>query len=406
MNVDDIKILLSEEVQNFICDHENDDIDKMLFKYHKEDLPIHLIAEQIKCRIKARKKFPTLSKKPFIYESTAFEQSSSEATANYKTNILSGNSIIDLTGGLGIDLLTIGNNFDKITYCDINESLVELFKYNSGFAGRKDYKVIHGDSIEHLKSTNEVYDWIYLDPARRSENRRSVDLEYCAPNVYENLDLLKSKAKNICIKVSPAFDYAEAAKRIPGLTNYVVVSVNNECKEVLLLIKPGTSNGSAVKQAVCLDEYGNVRFEIDNQGNEKTARSIYEAGPKYFYEPDVSIIKAGISEVLTLKHQVMFINHISDYMVSDVLVPEFPGRQFEIISIFPYKVDVIKKVLKEKGIKKANVAKRHFPINVDEIRKKLKLGEGGGDYLFFTKDSSDHQICYFTKKVEGTLSNV
>jgi len=403
---EDIKTILSQEIQNFIREHENDDLKKLLLKHHKENLPLSLIAEQIKCRVKAKKKFPTFSNKLLLYESTAFEQSSSEATAIFKKTFMSGESIVDLTGGLGIDLLTISSEFDKVTYCELNPSLVELFKYNSLCFRKKNVNVFEGDSIEHLKNTKEVYDWIYLDPARRSEDRRSVDLDYCSPNVYENLDLLKSKARKICIKVSPAFDFDEAVKRIPGLTKYIVVSVKNECKEVLLILDELSVHKTVIRQAVSLDEFGNVSFDLNDEGFSPASRSLGKAEANYFYEPDVAILKADISDCLILKHPLRFINNISDFMISDFLVPDFPGRAFKIESIIPFKVDSIKKHLKDNSIRKANISRRHFPLNVDEIRKKIKLAEGGDDYLFFTKDNNDHPICYFTKKVTGTLSDV
>ena len=396
----DIQLLVKDEVQLIIRNNENTPVDKLVLKLNGSKLPVHLIADQIKCRKKALKKFPTYSTKKLIYESTAFEQSSSEATAILKSRLMNGKRLIDLTGGLGIDTVTLSNNFNHVVYSEMNPNLVELFRYNSALFETQNIEINYGDSIEYLKKyMDKIFDWIYLDPARRDAGRRSVDLEYCSPNVYEHLDLLKEKSDNICIKVSPAFDFTEAERKLPGLADYIVVSVNNECKEVLLLIKKKPQ--TLTKHAVLLDEFGNILHEFSIPTDKTYERNIVAKPCKYFYEPDTAIIKSGLTNYIADKYQLSAINQSADFLTSNSFINDFPGRTFEAIEVLDYKPNKLNKYFAEQGIYKANIAKREFPKSVDEIRKELKLKEGGDDYLFLTKDSGGRAIIILTTKIQN-----
>ena len=393
----DIEKVRSMDVRKLIETFENDSVEKIIYKLKGTDLPINLIADQIKCRKKGMKKFSTFSKNNLLYESTAFEQSSSEATAIYKSTIMKGNKFIDLTGGLGIDTITLSNNFKLSIYSEMNPNLVTLFNYNSALFKNNNIQVNLGDSIDFLKNwKGDKFDWIYLDPARREAGRRSVDLEFCTPNVYENLELLKEKSKNICVKVSPAFDFTEAERKLPGLTDYIVISVNNECKEVLLLLRNEAEE--IKKHAIMLDEFGEIISQYSFSSHSVIQRNVTEKQNKYFYEPDSAIIKAGLTNFIAEKYHLSGLNTSADFLLSDTLIPEFPGRVFEIKEVHDYKPTLLKKQFSEKGIKKANVTKRDFPKSVEKIRKELKLAEGGDLYLFFTKDNSNRLICLLTQK--------
>lgn len=394
----DIKRICEEDVQKIIEKHFDKPIDKLLYFLRDKNLPGAFIADQIIIRKKAQKKFPTISQKNILFESTAYEQSSSEATAVYKSSLMKGDSLIDLTGGLGIDTLVLSKNFKRIIYSEINPNLVELFRYNSFLDDKKNIETNSGDSIEFLKNwRGKKFDWIYLDPSRRDGSRRSVDLEFCTPNIYDNLELFKKKAENICIKISPAFDFKEANRKLPELTNYIVISVNNECKEVLLLLKNGVDRQE--KSAVLLDEFGNISHEFSISISEIFEKKIAENFCRYFYEPDSAIIKAGLTDFISNQFGLSFINNRISYLTSDSIIKNFPGRTFEVLEALDYNPGKLQKYFREKGIKKANISKREFPKSVEEIKKELKLSDGGDNYFFFTKNISDKLLCVITKKL-------
>ena len=205
------------------------------------------------------KKLPKLSLSNLIYKKVSLEQASSELTANYKSTFIKGKRLIDLTGGLGIDSIYYSKVFDEVIYCELNKDLSEFSKSNFNELKINNISINNVDSINYLQTFNDKhFDWIYVDPARRDESKRSVDINYYSPNVIENFSLLKSKTKNLCIKVAPAFDITEAYKLFNELNDFQVVSVNNECKEVLLIFNFGKDD--KYKSAVVINNNGNVNF--------------------------------------------------------------------------------------------------------------------------------------------------
>jgi hypothetical protein len=364
-----------------------------------KDLPVRAIAEQLALRKKAGLKFPKLSARGLIFQKEAFEQSSGETAAAYKQKLISGKNLIDITGGLGIDLLYLSENFEKPVYCERNEVLCNLFRHNSRIFPSRKIEIIEGDSINALKQYPDNYfDWLYADPARREQGRRSVDLRYCSPNVVEHQELLFSKAKNLLLKLSPAFDVTEAAKLFPNLDEFIVVSVDGECKEILLLLKKEKSARGVKIKAVSLHSDDKPAYEIESILGENIVRyTAYEISG-HFYEPDAAIIKSRLTSKLARKYNLNFINEEADYLISSEYVKDFPGRSFLIKHVWEYKPKQITEKLNALGINKANISRRSFPLSPEEIRSKLKLKDGGDVYLFFTRDHEGKLICVYCMK--------
>lgn len=402
MNSNLIDKLLDIQVQNFIETHQDDSIHELILKYNgKTELPIKEIAEQIQCRKKASRKLPGLSKYKLLYKKVSLEQASSELTASYKSSRMHGKRMIDLTGGLGIDSIYFSKKFEEVYYCELNEELADLATHNFNLLGIKNIKVIKGDSIDALERFKDDYfDWIYADPSRRNEQLRSVDIKYLKPDVVSNIDLFRQKSGRICFKLAPAFDLTEAYRLFPELDNFEVVSVNNECKEVLLFITEITPEKKQTISAIILNQSGKTESYRALKNNQYLVHLVSPDNGMYFYEPDVAIRKAGLTGLIAERQKLSFISNESIYLVSNENKMNFPGRKFLIESVFRYNPKEIMKYLDEKGIVSANIARSDFPNKPDEIKNTLKLKDGGQDYLFFTKDFEQNLLFIHTSKID------
>ncbi len=397
-----IKILARNDVKQFIKNNSHLSTQEILLKHsRKSELPIKEIAEQIECRKKAEKKLPSLSKKNLIYKKISLEQSSSELTAEYKSSRVRGKRMIDLTGGLGIDSIYFSKIFDEVIYCEQSKELTEIVKHNFKMLDINNIQVKTGDSIEILKNyIDKHFDYIYVDPSRRNQSKRSVDIKYYSPDVLENFELLKSKTENLLLKLAPAFDITEAFNLFSELSEFSVVSVNNECKEVLLFFNFDKHYPRLqIKSAAILNE--NAETQIFNTKiDDGTPRLLGDPDENfYFYEPDAAIRKAGLSEIIADKFKLKFINPLSDYMVSDEEKNNFPGRKFKIEYRSAYNFKKIKKYLNDQKISRANISRNNFPMKPEEIKQTLKLQDGGDDYLFFSKNPKDKLLFIHCRRI-------
>lgn len=400
MRLEDIEILQSVEVRKFIENNQETDPHQLILKYSKKnDYPISAIAEQILCIKKAKKKLPSLTAKNFIFEKTALEQSSGEIAAKYKLELLKGERLIDLTGGLGIDFLTLSQNFNNAVICEKQSLLVNLLKANlPKFLDMNKIVIREGDSIEILKSyPDKFFDWIYADPARRDKTQRSVDLNFCSPNVLEHFDILCMKSKNICLKLSPAFDLAEAKRLFPGLSKYIVLSVEGECKEVLLIIY---SNGGILKtsiEAVAIDKSNFVSRILVKQ--EKTFAKITSQIKEndFLFIPDPAIIKTDLTGKLATDLKLAFFNVNNHWLVGETRIENFPGRVYQIIETDKFNEKEFKRYLKRNKIKSALLNCKGTGISTEEMRKKMKLKDGGNIFFFFTRNDQG-EVIYMRSK--------
>lgn len=399
MNLEDLELLKNPEYYKYINIYKDFDSNELALKLSKNAmLPARAIAEQVLCYQKTKKKLPSFVDKNLIFDRVALEQSSSEASARYKSSLISGSSIIDLTGGLGIDELFFVNYFNKVVYCELNKVIYQIFNHNISQLNIPNIEINNTDSIEYIaKQNNNSFDWIYIDPSRRDAHRRSVDLEYCAPNVYDNMDLFFQKSENVMIKTAPAYDLTEAIRRFPNLTEIHVVSVDGECKEVLLLLNRNSEKINPKVFSVKLNSKNDKRFILSWEFNKKQIKGITEL-KSYFYEPDCSIIKSNLTPLLAEKYNLSFINKITPYLTNYEFIHDFPGRNFTVLDSLPFNEKLIKKYLKKNKISKANIAKRDFRLSVDDIRTRLKLKDGGEYYLFFTRNCNGKSIMIVCKK--------
>lgn len=401
MTKSELEELLKEESLEFIQRHLNDDPDLLALKFSGTgSLPIRAIAEQIRCIKKAAGKLPELSAHRLLYEKTALEQASSEYTARLKAKLYRGDKLIDLTGGLGIDDIFFSGSFREVIYCEQNPVLSEICRHNLNLLGIKNISVHEGDSLEILKTFPDKYfSLIYADPARRDENRRFIGLKNCSPDVVEAMPLMLKKSEKILIKASPAIEIEEIKRQFTNLKEFTVVSVDNECREVLLGFESGINETRdiVIKSQMISSASGTERTFMGSDVS-RSEKSVAGEVLHWFYEPDSAIIKSRLTAKLAEELSLKFLNNSIDFLTSSELRPDFPGRIFEVKKVLPYKLREITHYLKSEGISSANVSRRDFPDAPEKIRKLLKLKDGGMDYLFFTKDTSSRPIAIFCRK--------
>ena len=450
---------MNQATQDFIRQHQDDDVRQLAFlgsKYPEVDMPFAL--DQIRGRKMARVKLPRwASLEGIIYPPhISMEQCSSESTALYKaelaarllglpasssgTEMKAENEIefVDLTGGFGVDFSYIAARLGvKSMYVERQAHLCEAAKENFGRLGLKNAIVKNGDGIEVLHSLlpkkddaasaddslGITYDQplsllktklglkiIFIDPARRDDaGNKVVSLKDCTPDVTVLQEEMLSKADYVIIKLSPMLDWHRAISELSHVREVHIISVNNECKELLLVLSArnmgdmeASSADGEVKHA------GNLRIYCVNDAQSFVCDELdMESSPvriappvleemQYLYEPNASLMKAGCFGVLSDRYDARMLSKNSHLFVSQAPIEAFPGRSFRIIAVSSFNKKELKRHLS--GITKANIATRNFPLSVAELRKRLKLKDGGETYIFATTLSDESHVLVITEK--------
>ena len=396
MTHDELKILLQSDIQALLAEYRTDDPAAFALQFHgRSELPIRAMAEQLACRQRAVKKLPALSQHNQLYTPLALEQSSGELTAAYKASLMSGKRALDLTGGLGVDTMFLARMFQEVVYCERDSLLCAVAGHNLKVAGVANVEVKNGDSMSMLAEyPDNSFDWIFVDPARREQGQRSIALEAASPDVVASHDLLLRHAQRVCIKASPALEINGLKKLLPALHTIVVVSVDRECKEILLMLERAyPSDGPVHVKAVCLNADSSEITEVVGGG--ETPRVVAAAVKEYLYEPDPAIIKARLSAVLARDSGLQFVNKSVDYLTADRKTESFPGRSFRVVECVPYKPKSFRAFLERHAIAGASIQRRDFPLSAEELRKKYRILESERAFLFFTRDAAGHPLCIY-----------
>ncbi|MDQ8014610.1 MAG: class I SAM-dependent methyltransferase [Flavobacterium nitrogenifigens] len=387
--------ILHPEIQEFIKENTGADITKLaLQKNPFPEMDWILILNQIEARTKAKEKLPTwFETGNIIYPSKiSVEQTSSEKTAAYKASLISGESLIDLTGGFGVDDYYFSKKFKSITHCEINEQLSEIVAHNFKQLQVENCTFYAGDSMHLLEETNQKYDWIYIDPSRRNDSKGKVFmLKDCLPNVPELLDFYFEKSDSILIKTAPLLDISAGLSELKNVKNIHVIALENEVKELLFEIHKGYVGKITLKTANILKEKTET-FEFI-LGEESFP--IYNLPQQYLYEPNSAIMKSGGFDEISTAFQINKLHKHSHIYTSEDLI-DFPGRKFEIQKVISYHKNEMKNELANK---QANITTRNFPETVENIRKKWKIKNGGNLYCFFTTDVKDNKIVLICTKI-------
>lgn len=391
------KAILNKKVQEFIDVNLRLDTNGLILK---KSIFIEVsnkeLAEQIIAKLKCKDKLPTW----FGLESGLFpvkisiEQTSSEETAKYKASLISGKNIVDITGGFGVDDFYFSRNFESIIHCELNPELSEITEHNFKELGVGNCTFFAGDGLVLLQNSEEKFDWIYLDPSRRSDVKGKVFLlKDCLPNVPDNLELLFLKSNNVMMKTSPLVDISQGISELKGVKEIHVVAVKNEVKELLWILEKESSGDILIKTVNLIGEdKQEFEFALSSEGNQDPK---YSLPLNYLYEPNSAILKSGAFNQVSVQLELFKLNKHSHLYTSQDLIP-FPGRSFEIKEVIPFQ----KKVLKKRfGGSKANITIRNFPKKVDELRKDLNIKDGGDVYLFFTTNRTGEKVCLVCGKV-------
>lgn len=399
MTLDELRQLLLPKNLALLEEHGSDDPADFAMRFQgRQDIPARAIAEQLACRRKAAKKLPMLSLKGLLYSSLALEQASGEAAAAYKASIMSGERVIDLTGGLGVDTIFFSKEFRGVVYCERNPLLAELAAHNFRKLDITNVEILHGESLSILYSfPDNHFDWIFVDPARRESGRRSVGLVAASPDITAVHDQLLRKAPRVMIKASPALEPGGLRETLPTLSEIRVVSVDAECRESLLLLERGEQNDhSVLRKAVLLSKDGAVVYATSGTGTEERVVSLQVR--KYFYEPDAAVIRAGLTRKLAFDLGLSFVNGSVDYLTADVPIADFPGRVFRVMAVERYRPKTFRDFLRRHDIAGAALQRRDFPLRSEEIRRKFRLRESDSRFLFFTRDRDGELVCVYGVK--------
>lgn len=387
--------LLNKKVQNFIHDHLNEDISKLILKGSPfPDIKIQDIIEQIIAKKKCENKLPSWYQTENVYypNKLNIEQTSSEITAAYKANLIFGKSIIDVTGGFGVDSFYFAKRFENVIHCEIEKELSAIVTHNFEILKVSNMETVVADGLDFVMKNSTHFDWIYADPSRRNDAKGKVFLlQDCLPNIPENLKSLFEKTNHILLKLSPVLDLTSGINDLKFVKEIHVVAVQNEVKELLFILEKGYQNGIQIKTV-------NIKKETREEFN-----SVYHAAvdasfsnPKgYLFEPNAAILKAGLFN--DVSHQLKIDKiQVNSHLYTSNNIVLFPGRTFKILYQTSYDKKNLKKLIPSQ---KANITTRNFPQTVAQIRKKIGFKEGGDLYLFFTTNLQNKPIVLVCEKI-------
>jgi hypothetical protein len=378
-----IEKLVEKEVQEFILGHEHDD-EKVLVLKHKTilGLPTSLIAEQLSARRKARTKIPLYYNTTNIVYPPGLnlEQSSSEGTALFKLELIkhflpSHYKVADVTGGFGIDTFFLSKAFKKAYHVEPNAALQKIAAHNHSLLGAQHIVYKSETAEEFISSLNEKLDCIFIDPSRRSAGQKVFKLSDCEPNIVELLPRFFERSNYVLIKTSPLLDIQRGISELHGVERVWVVSVDNECKELLFLCNNSFSGETEII-AVNLSDKNQNDFKF-TFSKEKSLVSKISEPLSFIYEPNASILKAGAFKSIGELFHLNKIQTNTHLFTSPDLVADFPGRVFQILS--PVKEGKEIREIFTEG--KANIITRNYPLSPEQLKKKLKLNDGGDLYL-------------------------
>lgn len=337
----------------------------------------------------------------------SMEQCSSEPTAQYKLNLAMewasrvghASRMTDLTGGFGVDFSFTSCAFAAATYVERNEQLCHIVEHNLPLLGLNNATVVCADAVEYL-STVEPQTMLFLDPARRDEHgAKTVMLADCTPDVVQLLPKLLEKSRFTMLKLSPMLDWHKAVDDLQGTVREVhIVSVGGECKELLLVLSTVVESELKVYCADLSTVSDSSSLFVYTPGSSApVANSTFNIQHSTFlFEPNASIMKAGCFDELAAAYGVSPVSRNSHLFLSDEPVEDFPGRSFVVERVTTMNKGELRKALA--GIEKANIATRNFPLTVAELRKRLKIKDGGDVYIFATTTAEGEHLLLISRK--------
>lgn len=395
-------IPLSSQEQAFIQQHSTDDVRQLLLRPPDKLLDVKRLAAQIAARQKARDKLPTWYANPALVFPPALsvEQASSERTAQYKASLVGDHTLIDLTGGMGVDTWAFAQRVEQVVYVEQRSDLAAAAAYNLPLLAVTNVNIRNGNGLDFLQTYQAEADWLYIDPARRDERGgKVVRLEDCEPDVAnpQTVDLLLTKAKQVLIKTSPLLDIDGTIRLLGRVTAVHVVAVQGEVKEVLFVL-------SWQEKPIVSVEINAVNLLFDREvsflyglAEEQNAVVKFGEPDRYIYEPNAAVLKAGAFRLVGERFGLTKLAPNSHLYTGIQNVPNFPGRVFELQAVCKPDRKALQAVLPQL---KANLTVRNFPQSVDDLRKKLGLQDGGDVYILATTLLNGDKRLLVTRKAQ------
>lgn len=372
----DFKKLLNKPVQDYINANLTADLHSLLLKTSPFlEVTMSEIAQQIKGKKIAQKKFQFLLREGIIFPPNLnLEQASSQPTAEFKAKSLSGKNFLDLTAGFGIDAYFLSKKFDHVTLVEQNAALLKIVKHNWDIFGRK-ANFVNQSLEDFLKDNKQNFDLIYLDPARRDENKnKKFLLEDLSPNLLEIQEKLHDISEKIIVKLSPLIDISYLISSVKNISKIQIIAVKNDVKELLIFINSNIESADVKISCINL-ESTDAGFSF-NFNKSKEAVAEFADAKEFLCIPNNSVLKSGAFNLISQEFNISKLHPNSHLYTADQPPINFPGRVF--------KVDKIEAKEIVKG-EKFNIISKNYPLSPDEIKKKFKIKDGGESYLVFTQ---------------------
>lgn len=383
--------MIDEATKIFIKEHRTDDIRTLALQASRyPTVEMREAIAQIEGWQLAQNKLPQWAATDgLLYPPRiSMEQCSSQATALYKAAIAQGDTLADLTGGFGIDCSYMARQFKRATYIERSALLCDIARHNFGQLGLHHIEVVNGNSEEALPHI-EKQDWIFADPARRDgAGNKVVALADCEPDIAAIEPLLMQKCQKAMIKCSPMLDITAACRELKNVAEVHIVAVNNECKELLFILQEGATS-NITTHCANITNSGHELFSFTAEEERNACVSYATEAGRYLYEPNAAIQKGGCHKALAASTATKKLHPNSHLFTADTLIENFPGRKFIITEVLGFTKSDIKKVSQ---MKKANITVRNFPDSVQQLRKRLKLADGGNEYIFATTLADERKV--------------
>lgn len=381
------KNILGKEVQDYIDSHLNADVSKIvLSKSPFPEVSSAELANQIASKKKAEKKLPTwFNTKEIYYPTTlSIEQTSSEDTAAYKSTLIKGKRLIDITAGFGVDSYYFSKKMEEVYSCEINAELSAISAHNAELLDANSIQCLAVDGLVYLSENEVTFDTIYVDPARRSTSGKVFKLADCTPNVVEHFQLLLNKALRIIIKTSPLLDLQAGLTELKHVSEIHIVSVKNECKELLWVIDRNFNEETKIICATLNSSIKQIELPLHDDSNVALMEKATSSG--YLYEPDAALMKSGAFNAIANTFTLTKLGKQSHLYFSSELKRDFIGRIFKITQIY-----APNELKKEKNLQ-GNVIVRNFPERAENLVKKLKIKPNQDTFYIFSQVQQDYVV--------------
>lgn len=394
---------LTDDIIKWIEEHRNDDTTKLRLSCRKkDDATIYDFAiMQIECRKKTAKKLHnTLQSPHFIFPTTlSAEQCTSDILAEFHATLINKDeTILDMTAGLGIDAFHLAQKAKHVIAIDLNEDVAQALSINAKALNITNLIGINADSVEYLKNSNEHFNTIFIDPARRGDGgKRVFALADCQPNVVELLDLIKLHCDKLIIKASPMLDATQILRELSDTSDLYAIGTRQECKEIVIVVNFKKNKTSPTLHCITIDnETSDFSFTLDNETSATNNYGELKQG-MYLYEPHPSVMKLQPVKLISQQFNVIKLHQHTHLYASTGVIADFPGARHKVERIYPFSSRTIKEVAKD--YPRANVAVRNFILSADELRKRLKIKDDNKYRLYGVSVGNGDRLLIVTTPV-------